>query len=236
MSGFELSSLKTHCAGEELWLHPQHVMYWPARSTLFVADVHLGKEQAFARSGIAIPGGISDDVLQRLFTLCDACKAQTLMVLGDFMHTIPAVDESWLGTLRQMLTQRPHLDMHIVAGNHDKIPGRTMLDNRINWHQHALQRGPFILQHEPRNDPDGYVLAGHLHPVWRLQAAGYRSLRAPVFWFRKQYAVLPAFGIFTGGMDIGPDGQNDRLYMIGDDHVIPIPAKAMSIPRKRRRG
>ncbi|ASJ72356.1 ligase-associated DNA damage response endonuclease PdeM [Granulosicoccus antarcticus] len=235
MNDFESKSLKINCVGEELWLHPQRVMYWPARSTLFVADVHAGKEHAFARSGIAIPGGISDEGLYRLFTLCDAVQASTLMVLGDFMHTTPLSDESWLTTLSELLLKRPQLDMHIMTGNHDKAPGQSMIDKRIVWHQNPLQYGPFILQHEPQNNVDGYVLSGHLHPTWRLMATGHGSVRAPVFWFREQYAVLPAYGAFTGGMNIVPDSKKDQLYMVGEDCVLPIPANALNIGQAQRR-
>ena len=234
MSDFESLSLKINCVGEELWLHPQRVMYWPAGDTLFAADVHVGKEHAFSRSGIAIPGGISEDVLSRLFTLCDEVRAGTLMVLGDFMHTTPLSGESWLATLSELLAQRPLLTVGIVAGNHDKTGGQAMTDDRIRWYHEATPCGPFVLQHEPSDNHSGYVLAGHLHPAWRLQVKGHLGIRAPVFWFRKQHAVLPAFGTFTGGMGIEPDRQHDRLYMIGENHVIHIPGDALHSGRRRR--
>lgn len=234
MSNFESLSLKIDCVGEELWLHPQRVMYWPAGKTLFAADVHAGKEHAFSRSGIAIPGGISEDVLSQLFALCDEVQASTLMVLGDFMHTIPQAGESWLATLSDLLAQRPRLGIGIVAGNHDKADGQTMTDARVCWYQNATPYGPFVLQHEPSHHASGYVLAGHLHPAWRLQGTGHRSIRAPVFWFRQRYAVLPAFGAFTGGMGIEPDRQHDRLFMTGDNHVVAIPEAAMQSGRRRR--
>lgn len=234
MNDFESLSLKISCVGEELWLHPQRVMYWPAGDTLFAADVHVGKEHAFARSGIAIPGGISEDVLLRLFALCDDIKAGTLMVLGDFMHCTPLAGESWLAVLSELLAQRPQLTVGVIAGNHDKAAGQAMIDNRVRWYREATQYGPFVLQHEPSDDASGYVLAGHLHPAWRLQVAGHQSIRAPVFWFRKQHAVLPAFGTFTGGMGIEPDTQYDRLFMAGDRHVMAIPNSALQPGRRRR--
>ncbi len=235
MSLFESLSLKISCVGEELWLHPQRVMYWPAGDTLFAADVHVGKEHVFSRSGIAIPGGISEDVLSRLFALCDDVQAGTLMVLGDLMHNTPLAGESWLGALSESMAQRPQLNVGVVAGNHDKAGGQTMTDDRIRWYQEATQYGPFVLQHEPSDNTSGYVLAGHLHPAWRLQAAGHRSIRAPVFWFRKQHAVLPAFGTFTGGMGIEPDKQHDQLYMTGENHVIAIPNDVLKSSKRHRR-
>lgn len=233
MSDFESRSLKITCVGEELWLHPQRVMYWPQQSTLLVADIHLGKEHAFSRSGIAIPDGISDDVLARLFALCDASQAETLTILGDFMHTTPQSGERWLTTLSSLLEERPRLTIRIVAGNHDRPAGQLMTDSRILWHRDAIRHGPFMLQHEPLEQANSYVLAGHLHPAWRLQVTGHRAVRAPVFWFRSHYAVLPAFGTFTGGMRITPDARHDRLYMIGGDCVLPVPAEAIGRSSRR---
>ena len=226
MSKFASLSLSMNCAGEELLLHPAHVIYWPARHTLFVADVHVGKEHRFGRSGIAIPGGISEATLRRLFELCDQSGATRLIVLGDFMHAKPNACESWLAVLSLLLAERPALQVEIVAGNHDKISARSMLDERVLWHHQAIVKSPFVLVHEPANDPRGYVLSGHLHPGWRLSATRRAGVSAPVFWFRPGYAVLPAFGDFTGAAHIEPNFKHDRIFMAGNDCVIEIPAAA----------
>lgn len=223
MKLFESLSLAVECEGETLLLHPERVMFWPNQRTLFAADVHVGKEHAFGRHGIAIPGGISEDTLQRLFRLCDASSAEYLILLGDFMHTTPHHSEQWLQILSELLDQRPKLKVRIVAGNHDRLAGQTMVDRRIQWHNSSLLNSPFVLQHEPCDDSRGFVLAGHLHPTWRLGRTRRASVRASVFWFRKAYAVLPAFGEFTGGVNVVPDTRYDKLYMTGPDCVIEVP-------------
>ena len=76
-------------AGERLELHPERAVHWPARRTLFVADVHLGKEHVFGRRGIPIPGGISAAQLARLAALVARTAAERLVVLGDLMHDAP---------------------------------------------------------------------------------------------------------------------------------------------------
>ena len=35
--------LAIDCAGETLWLLPEHALWWPAGRVLWVADLHLGK-------------------------------------------------------------------------------------------------------------------------------------------------------------------------------------------------
>lgn len=234
MNLFESSALQIRCRDETLLLHPQRVLYWPAEKTLFAADVHVGKEHVFARSGIAIPAGISEDTLQRLFTLCDISGARRLIILGDFVHSTPLPGETWLATLSTLLDERPLLEVSIVIGNHDTAVAQSMTDDRVQWLCDSEMLGPFVLQHAPGDDDRGYLLSGHLHPAWRLSTSRRQSIRAPVFWFRERHAVLPAFGSFTGGMLITPDGAHDRLYMIGDEHVIPVPVSASHSGRKSR--
>lgn len=223
MSSFSKESLKIECHGETLLLHPERVLFWPAQKILFVADVHVGKEHRFGRAGIAIPGGISYDVLIKLFNLCVKSEAQRLIVLGDFMHSVPTVDESWLATLSYLLDKNPHLSMDIVAGNHDSQTGQKIIDPRVTWHADLLHLSPFVLKHEPDERSEDFMLAGHLHPTWRLSQFRRSAIKAPVFWFRKHYAVLPAFGDFTGGFIVNPSASSDSIYMVGPGCVINIP-------------
>jgi len=227
MSRFEQRSINIDCCGESLLLLPERAIFWPRLSTLFVADVHVGKEHVFGRSGIAIPGGISERTLNQLFAIVDQSCAQRLIVLGDFLHAMPRRSERWLSTLSANLDQRKSLSMMIVAGNHDKPAGRQLIDKRIAWRAESVVEPPFVLQHVPGSDPKGYVLAGHLHPVWRIGRARRSTLRAPAFWFSQTGAVLPAFSEFTGGQMIKPDPE-DQIYMTGPDCVIPVPTPEFS--------
>jgi len=145
VSEFEQETTRIDCAGTCLWLHPEKVIYWPATRTLLVADLHLGKEHAFNRAGIPIPQGPSDSTLSKLMQLVDKSAAERLIVLGDFMHAAPSADEPWLTSLRRALNLRATLDMHIVAGNHDKPCGRQSIDRRAQWHSDAWVEGPFVL-------------------------------------------------------------------------------------------
>lgn len=225
MSLFEQESLAIQCQGETLLLHPHRALYWPARKTLLVADVHVGKEHRFGRAGIAIPGGVSDDVLIKLFGLCNKAGATRLVILGDFMHSVPLMGESWLATLSQILNFNPQLSVDIVAGNHDRLAGQLMVDKRIIWHKEELRLSPFVLRHEPEENSEKFMLAGHIHPAWRLSQSRRLSLKAPVFWFRPRYAVLPAFGDFTGGVVVTANQTTDSLYVAGPERVLRIPMK-----------
>lgn len=213
-------SLKVHWYEQTLYLHAERVIYWAEARTLLAADIHMGKEHVFGRAGIAIPGGLSEDTLSAMMSLVDGCAAERLLILGDFVHDVPTTTECWQSCLRAHLDTRTELAMSIVAGNHDKIAARERIDQRVRWHSRPLHEPPFVLMHEPVEDARGYVLAGHIHPVWSV-GRRRQKLRAPIFWFQQAVAVLPAFGHFTGGFVIDR-AKKDRLFMTGPDSVIEV--------------
>jgi len=209
------------CHGERLQLLPQRAVHWAAQRTLFVADLHLGKEHVFGRQGIAVPGGSSEATLTRLDALLRTTRAERLIVLGDLMHAAPHATESWLVSLSTLLDAHRSLAVHVCAGNHDRVAGRAALDARLHWHADPLVDGPFVLQHHPGDDARGYVLCGHVHPAFRLGGRGRDSMRLPAFWFRPGHAVLPAFGSFTGGHTIG-SARGDRIWVSGPQRVVAV--------------
>ena len=196
-------------------------MYWPSQNTLLVADVHLGKEQAFTRAGNPIPAGPTEADITRLAKLVKACGASRLLILGDLIHAKPTQSEGWLLTLSHFLDAHTSLSVEVVAGNHDKAEGQTLLDNRIRWYADPLIEAPFVFQHEPGIDTRGHVLCGHVHPCYRLSVSRKESVRAPVFWLGKQCSIMPSFGQFTGGHTVKPS-TGDQLFMFGPDCVIPV--------------
>ena len=211
--------------GNILQLHTGRAIVWPERSTLLIADLHLGKEHTFARQGVPIPAGPSQQSLDRLTTLIASTRPERLIVLGDLMHAIPHRHESWLGALSRFLDQHQGLDVQVCAGNHDRTDGQNRVDARVQWHSEPIVEGPFVLQHHPGSDERGYVLSGPVHPVMRIARRRGKPLRAPAFWFRQRHAVLPAFGSFTGGHAITPS-SGDRVWVSGPSRVIRVPAPA----------
>ena len=75
---------------------------------------------------------------------------------------------------------------------------------------------PFVLEHHPRANADGYVLAGHFHPGVLVVGE-----LLPCFVVGAEVAILPAFGEFPGPAIVGPS-ETDLVYAIADDSVIPL--------------
>ena len=105
--------------------------------------------------------------------------------------------------------------MVLVEGNHDTHAGAPPENLDIRMVEEPLIDGPFALCHLPVPVAGRYVLAGHLHPAYRL-AGRNEAVRLPCFWFGESVGVLPAFGDFTGAKAIHPE-PGDRITTIDQD-------------------
>jgi DNA ligase-associated metallophosphoesterase len=211
-------------AGEQVVLRGDHAMVWPARRTLLIADAHFGKAAAFRARGMPVPAGTTADNLARLDRLVDAHDIERIVFLGDLFHAAQSHAPATLAQLRAWRERRAALQLLLVEGNHDASAGAPPADLRIETVGEPWLDGPFAFCHHPRPFMDRYVLAGHLHPAYRL--AGRRdSVRLPCFWLGAQVGVLPAFGDFTGSCTIAPRA-GDRVYAIAEGRVIAMPGRA----------
>jgi DNA ligase-associated metallophosphoesterase len=211
------------CAGETLTLCADRAVFWPRRRTVLIADPHFGKDEIFRSSGLAIPEGMVAHDLQRISTLLSQHDATRLVVLGDFYHGSPKRSERFAEAFAVWLAAHPHLSIDVVAGNHDRHGGSGTWSEHLSWRQEPFIDGPFSLAHHLRETETAYTLSGHIHPVLRLYSRSGDRARVPVFWFAERYAVLPAFGSFTGGAEIAA-APGDRVFAIADSTVIPLAA------------
>ncbi len=207
--------------GEVLWLLAEKAIYWPARQCLLIADAHFGKASAYRSLGQPVPQGTTRENLQRLDRLLSALPCTQVIFLGDFLHGPGSHASGTLSALRAWRERNHELNLTLIRGNHDKRAGDPPADLRIEVVAEPLLMGPFALQHEPDAHPSHHVLAGHVHPVYRLRGKGRQSLRLPCFQIGSRISLLPAFGAFTGGFSV--DKSDDRrVFVIGDQDVWPV--------------
>ena len=211
-------ALEIELQGERVWLHPERALEWPARSLLIVADTHFAKDDIFRRAGIALPRGPAVGDLQRLDALLAATGCARLLILGDFVHGATREGDSFPHAFRVWRESRASVTVDIVAGNHDRHELASKWRELARWHAKPLVEPPFVFAHDPEPSTEGYVLGGHVHPMWRF---GRRTGggRVPVFWRRKDWMVLPSFGGFTGGVNVAPN-HGDLIYVVGPERVI----------------
>ena len=205
--------------GEELVLLPQRVAWWPHRDMVLAADVHVGKEATFRRHGVPLPEGGLHERLERLTDCVDTLEAETLVILGDFIHAPVGLTRSVIDTVTTW-SNRLSARIVVVEGNHDRqlrgFPGAWDIELKRD----RVIGGPFSLQHDPSVAADEYVLAGHLHPTVDLRQGGDR-LRLPCFRFDSDVGVLPAFTPFSNGIRQRP-GNDRRLYAVTEHEVLGV--------------
>ena len=210
--------LSVNVAGAELWLLADKAIHYPEHRALLIADIHLGKAAAYRKLGQPAPHGTTQGNLQRLDRLLETYPSDWLIFLGDFLHAPQSHAPATLAAIEQWREQHPAMRMTLIRGNHDERAGDPPAALGIDVMSGPLLLGPFALQHEPATHPTRHVLAGHVHPVFRLHGPGRQSLRLPCFYMTERVSLLPAFGEFTGGFSI-KRAREGKIYVVGDGGV-----------------
>lgn len=205
-------------AGAQLWLLADKAIYYPEHRALLIADAHFGKAAAYRRLGQPVPHGTTQVNLERLDRLLDDYEVEHLIFLGDFLHAPESHARLTLSALEAWRASHAALRITLIRGNHDKRAGDPPANLQIEVIEEPMILGPFALQHEPDAHPSLHVLAGHVHPVYRLRGRGRQSLRLACFYLAEKVSLMPAFGEFTGGYAIQPNPES-RVYVTGDGAV-----------------
>jgi len=189
--------------------------------TVFVADLHFGKSEAYRAVGAAVPGGDVDEQLARLASITSRVGAHRVVVLGDLLHVTSGVTESLVERVATWRAEQPW-SMTLVRGNHD-VAAEAL---SARWQFELIESGTVQEGIELVHDPDqasgrGVWMAGHIHPaVWIGRKAG--GMRVPCFCVRQGVGlVLPAFSVFTSGVRMRPDGRQ-RVFAIAGGRVLEV--------------
>ena len=174
-------------------------LYWPQQKALLIADAHFGKAAAYRALGQPVPHGTTNKNLQRLSVLIDEYPTEQLIFLGDFLHAPKSHAPATLAALQIWRNQHANMQCILVRGNHDLRAGDPPADLNMKIVTEPYLVGDFALQHIPQPHATHHVIAGHVHPTYRLQGKGRQSLVLPCFYHEPLVTLLPAFGDFTGG-------------------------------------
>jgi DNA ligase-associated metallophosphoesterase len=214
-------------AGETVLLLAGKALYWPAQQVLMVADIHFGKAAAFRALGVPVPGGTSVQNLDALDALLVLHPVRHIVFLGDFLHARAAHAVATLAALQAWRADHPALRLTLVRGNHDQHAGDPPAALHIDLVDEPFRLGPFALCHHPEpldETAAGYVLAGHVHPVFRLRA-GRDALSLPCFVVGDRRMILPSFGAFTGGYTITRE-PGERIFLVAGEALLELHAAA----------
>jgi uncharacterized protein len=210
--------------GVELELLSGKAAWWPAESTLLIADAHLGKAVSYRRLGVPVPEATTGGNLDALDALLALHDARRIAFLGDLLHSRFSHDKATLAAVAAWREQRSQLELILVRGNHDDHAG----DPPPSWGVQCVDEpltlpgaSHLALCHHPQPRHGSYVLAGHLHPCTTI-GRGIDRLRLPCFHIGPGVGVLPAFGAFTGMHPI-ERASGDRVFVVADNAVHELP-------------
>jgi DNA ligase-associated metallophosphoesterase len=208
-------SLSVRVMGELCVLRCSGALWLPAHGTLVAGDLHLEKGSAYAARGQMLPPYDSRATLDRLEAELAELQPDRVVLLGDSFHDSRSVgrmatddrvrldrlaegrDWIWLegNHDREALTPQTPSSATFAAGDFERLlalPGRVVPE---------LALGALHLTHEPETRPRPGEVAGHLHPCARVVAHA-RMVRRPCFLTDGRRLILPAFGAFTGGLNV----------------------------------
>lgn len=195
-------------------LFPLRAIFWPKREILIVSDLHLGKAGHFRKHGIAISTKVHLHDIQNLEVLIDWIQPKEVFFLGDLFHSYENCE--WKDFLN-FLHRYPDISFTLIEGNHDILadyPGRLNLVSRI-------ELPPFSFTHIKEED-DLYNISGHLHPGVTVRGKARQGITMSCFLFSDIFAIMPAFGQFTGIKKIRPR-KKDRVFAITGRQVLELP-------------
>jgi DNA ligase-associated metallophosphoesterase len=218
-----------HLRGQQLWLSPHRCLYWEEERSLLLSDLHFGKTGHFRKAGIAVPQSVYREDLLRLLSLIQYFQPRQLLIVGDLFHSR---ENKELDLFLRWRDDFPDLGMRLVLGNHDILRADWYVKAGIVVHEGVLGVGPFAFVHDIEDAVSGpafakatageageagevrpYYFSGHLHPGIRINGIGKQSLQFPCFYVGGAYAILPAFGRFTGTVSIDP-GRESNVFAI----------------------
>lgn len=201
-------------------LHAAGALELPGEQMLWIADPHFGKAAAFQQAGVPIPAHLHDHDLARLSALIAQTRSAHLIILGDFFHSRHSHNPAMLDSLWRWRRDHAALTITVVEGNHDRHAGPPPVALDMDFTGSMVGWGPFVCLHEApaHPEPDCYYLAGHIHPTVVLADRTGSSLRLPCFWVGPHATILPAFGVFTGGVSIRP-APGDRVFAAAQGQI-----------------
>jgi DNA ligase-associated metallophosphoesterase len=169
--------------------------FWESERLLVVSDLHLEKGSSYAARGVLLPPYDTVATLSRLSAVIARHDPRTVIALGDSFHDRNAHARLSAPDREAIAALQARRDWIWISGNHD--PALPSDLGGVVASEVAI--GPIAFRHEPTGAAG--EIAGHLHPKARVTTRG-RSVERRCFASDGMRAVMPAFGAYTGGLNI----------------------------------
>ena len=190
--------IQVNFCGEICELRADGTLYLPGYETLVVSDLHF--EKGHAQSAAAqLPRYDTDTTLSKLSKIVNKINPQRCIFLGDSFHNsemAKQLPEVYRVILNDLSKGRSFV---WIEGNHDPdlpafLPGEACSEFILNGLYFTHQVTAATKQRSG-------LISGHYHPKARVNLK-LRRISAPCFIEDSHHLILPAFGTFTGGLNI----------------------------------
>jgi uncharacterized protein len=215
-----MTAAPIHLAGERLMLDPAGALIWPAAAMLIVSDLHLEKGSSFARRGMLLPPWDTHATLERLTLLLRRYRPRIVMALGDSFHDrhgaqrLPSAEQTRLNAMSEV-----HRFIW-VQGNHDPSPPEGIAGEWVE----TFKTDSLVFRHVAIEDATPGEISGHYHPKATAPARGGSITRA-CFIADARRIILPAFGSYSGGLDVRDPAitrlfpRGGRIFLLGKERL-----------------
>lgn len=183
--------------GVELQADVSGALIWPDRRLAVVADLHFEKATAFAARGQLLPPYDTAATLDKLEAVLARHRVERVLCLGDSFHDGAAAERLDPAQAQRLRGLTARLDWTWIAGNHDPAPPAG-LGGQVAG---EVTEGALTFRHAAEPAARGGEVSGHYHPKAAVVVRG-RRLTAPCFVTDGRRLILPAFGAFTGGLNV----------------------------------
>ena len=184
-------------AGQLFLLDARGVLYCPQRDALVVSDLHLEKGSFLSRFANPLPQLDTRSTLLGLQCIIADYSPRQVICLGDSFHDADGfyrMSEEEQRLLSVLVSQCEKWMW--VLGNHDPaIPEQAGGHSALH-----LEWDDMVLSHEPEAG-NAFQLVGHYHPKVR-KTVSRKRFSGKCFVHNARVFVMPAFGQYTGGLDI----------------------------------
>ena len=194
----DCGGLRIEVAGTPALLRHSGALWLEAERARGVADLHFEKGSSYAaRFGQMLPPYDTRETLDRLERELAALSPATLVFLGDSFHDGAGEDRLQADDRARIAALALGRQLVWAVGNHDADGPRALPGDVVD----EAEIAGLIFRHEPQPGAQPGEVAGHLHPAARV-TSGRATIRRRCFVTDGSRLVLPAFGAFTGGLNI----------------------------------
>ena len=115
-----------------------------------------------------------------------------------------------------------------ILGNHDSAPNTDIGGEWVT----EFSADPFVFRHEAKQGALPGEIVGHHHPKASIPTRG-TTVSRPCFVTDSRRLAMPAFGEYTGGLDVNDPAikalfpRGGRAFLLGKDRLYSFPLGAM---------